>query len=115
MKPKSNLMKFLKEGSYFRTLFFFYLKLKGEYMRTEYDFTTAQKAELRKIDEQIEQLNRQIFDLYMKRVSILAQASCRYIFDKDEVPSIDGLIRAGIFDKPVIQKQCVVKIIDVDE
>lgn len=83
-------------------------------MRTEYDFTEAQKAELKKIDDQIEQLNRQIFDLCMERERIYMQARGRYIFDTDElynVYDVYTMAKNWLFDKPLIPHDDIVKII----
>jgi hypothetical protein len=81
-------------------------------MRTEYVFTVAQKAELRRIDDEIEQLNRQIFDLCMKRENIYMQARGRYIFDTEEdVRTINYAVAAGILNEPIIKKEGIVKMI----
>lgn len=87
--------------------------LKGECMRTEYDFTEAQKAGLRRIDDEIEQLNRQIFDLCMEREHIYMQVRCRYIFDTEEyVTRLKERARLiGLPSQPLIPHDAIVKMI----
>ena len=84
-------------------------------MRTEYDFTTSQKTELKRIDDEIEQLNRRIFDLYMEREAIYMQACCHYIFEKDEPIDMYKLVAAGVIDKPLLSTNAVVKMIFEDK
>ena len=84
-------------------------------MRTEYDFTTAQKAELKRIDDEIEQLNRRIFDLCMERDMIYTRTHCHYIFEKDEPIDVYKLVAAGAIDKPLLSTNAVVKMIFEDK
>lgn len=83
-------------------------------MRTEYVFTEAQKAELRRINDEVEQLNRQIFDLCMEREHIYMQARGRYIFDTEElynVYDVYAMAKNVLFDKPLIPHDAIVKMI----
>lgn len=85
-------------------------------MRKEYDFTAAQKWQLKDIDDRIEQLNRQIFDLCMERENIYMQARCCYIFDTDEDRrSIEYAVAARILNEPIIKKEGIVKMIFEDK
>ena len=85
-------------------------------MRKEYDFTAAQKWQLKDIDDRIEQLNRQIYDLCMERENIYMQARGRYIFDTEEDRrSIEYAVAARILNEPIIKKEGIVKMIFEDK
>lgn len=76
-------------------------------MRTEYLFTTEEKAELADIDRQMEMLNRRKFDIYMC-------ANCRYIPESRE--GIDQIARIRDYlysDRPLIPKHVIA--IDYEE
>lgn len=53
-------------------------------MRTEYILSEKEKAAIAIIDERIEMLNKEIFDLCMQKQTIQLHARVRYIPETDE-------------------------------
>lgn len=73
-------------------------------MKTEYILTTQQKAKLADIDRQIDMLLREKADIYM-------HANVRYVTETQEEFDAAQRLQSMIYDRPVISKEGIAKII----
>ncbi len=83
-------------------------------MRKEYILSTSARAELRNIDDQIEQL-------LMRKCEIYNNAPVRYLIDEDEIDINDclktdwNIMRGILADKPLIPKHAIAKLVFTEE